>query len=262
MIFEIISKFFFKIYTLQSFNKMSSVFTIHDIKDEDFIDIIKNSTTWTEVLRKCGYKNLGNNKTVLKRCQNMNIDISHLPSGQGYSKHLIGKRFKKYKIDEILIENSTYTDMTCLKKRLIKEKGFEYKCYNCNLTEWMDKPIPLEIEHKNGIHTDNRIENLTFLCCNCHALTDTYKGKNVKNKVVSEKNKCEKCDKVISQHATYCHDCIKIINRKVDRPSYEELLEHINNKKTMIELAQAYGVSDVTVKKWIVKYERDLNKKI
>ena len=57
---------------------MSSVYTIYNIKDEDFIEIIKTSTTWTEILRKCGYNNLGTNKTIIKRCIKLNIDISHL----------------------------------------------------------------------------------------------------------------------------------------------------------------------------------------
>ena len=56
---------------------MSSVYTIYNIKDEDFIEIIKNSTTWTEILRRCGYNSLGTNITVTKRCQKLNIDISH-----------------------------------------------------------------------------------------------------------------------------------------------------------------------------------------
>jgi hypothetical protein len=204
---------------------MSSVYTIYNIKDEDFIEIIKNSTTWKEILRKCGYNSLGNNKTVVKRCNELKIDITHLPSGQGDNRNKIGKSFKKYTIEEILVENSQYTNGPLLKKRLIKEKEFEYKCYNCNLTEWMGKPIPIEIEHINGIHTDNRIENLTFLCCNCHALTDTYKGKNVKNKIISEENKCKKCYKVLSHKtSSYCNKCINIVKRKVERPSYEELL--------------------------------------
>lgn len=42
------------------------------------------------------------------------------------------------------------------------------------------KNIPLELEHKNGNHFDNRIENLEILCPNCHAQTDTYCGKNIK----------------------------------------------------------------------------------
>ena len=43
----------------------------------------------------------------------------------------------------------------------------------------MDKPIPLELHHINGVHSDNRIENLQLLCPNCHALTDNYRCKNI-----------------------------------------------------------------------------------
>ena len=32
--------------------------------------------------------------------------------------------------------------------------------------------------HINGDHTDNRLENLRILCPNCHALTDTWCGRN------------------------------------------------------------------------------------
>jgi hypothetical protein len=242
---------------------MSSVYTIYNIKDEDFIEIIKTSTTWTEIIRRCGYNGLGNNKTILKRCQKLNIDISHLPSGQGDNRHQIGKNKKIYTIEQILVEKSTYNNGTRLKKRLIKEKGFEYKCYNCNLTEWMGKPIPLDLEHKNGIHTDNRIENLTFLCCNCHALTDTYKGKNVKHKIIPDENKCKKCDKILSHKtSSYCNKCINIVKRKVERPSYEELLEQINNKVTKIELGKKYGVSDGTIGDWIKYYEKELNENL
>lgn len=43
----------------------------------------------------------------------------------------------------------------------------------------MDKPIPLELHHINGVHNDNRLENLQILCPNCHAFTDNYSGKKV-----------------------------------------------------------------------------------
>lgn len=45
---------------------------------------------------------------------------------------------------------------------------------------WNGELIPLELEHINGINNDNRLENLTLLCPNCHAQTPTYRGKNIK----------------------------------------------------------------------------------
>jgi hypothetical protein len=43
---------------------------------------------------------------------------------------------------------------------------------------WNNKKLVLHIEHINGISNDNRIENLCFLCPNCHSQTDTYGGRN------------------------------------------------------------------------------------
>ena len=80
---------------------------------------------------------------------------------------------------EILKEDSIYQSYK-LAKRLIKEGIKEYKCECCNLSKWQNKPIPLELHHINGIHSDNRLENLQLLCPNCHALTDSYRGKNIK----------------------------------------------------------------------------------
>lgn len=55
----------------------------------------------------------------------------------------------------------------------------EYKCTVCNIIEWNGKHIVLEIDHINGDNTDNRLENLRYLCPNCHSQTETYKGRNV-----------------------------------------------------------------------------------
>ena len=42
------------------------------------------------------------------------------------------------------------------------------------LSEWMGKPIPLELHHKDGNHYNNDLSNLEILCPNCHAQTDNY----------------------------------------------------------------------------------------
>lgn len=63
------------------------------------------------------------------------------------------------------------------KQFIIRELG--HVCEVCKLSEWMSKPIPIEIDHIDGNPENNARENLRLICPNCHAQTDTYKGKNI-----------------------------------------------------------------------------------
>ena len=65
-----------------------------------------------------------------------------------------------------------------IRKYLIKQRN---SCWNCGITEWMGKPITLELEHIDGNSENNLEENLSILCPNCHSQTDTYKGRNAGN---------------------------------------------------------------------------------
>lgn len=64
-----------------------------------------------------------------------------------------------------------------VKKFLIEQNG--YKCDICGNTEWQGKPIPLEVDHVDGDSENNILGNLRLICPNCHAQTETYKGKNL-----------------------------------------------------------------------------------
>lgn len=60
---------------------------------------------------------------------------------------------------------------------LLRELGRQ--CQICFMTQWMGKPIPIQIDHIDGNSDNNIRENFRLLCPNCHAQTDTYCGKNM-----------------------------------------------------------------------------------
>lgn len=148
-------------------------------KNEDFILAVKESYSYAEIMRKLGLQPAGGNYDKIKRTiKQLNLDTTHM-TGQGWNNGINYKHPKPpMPIEKILVENSSYVSSNSLRKRLLKEKIKEPKCECCGATEWLGKPIALELHHVNGIKDDLRIENLQILCPNCHAFTDNYRGKN------------------------------------------------------------------------------------
>ena len=142
-------------------------------------DIVKSSTSIRQVLQKLGLKPAGGNYVqVRKAIQELNLDVSHF-TGQG---HLRGKThsYTKRPLSDYT-EKGVPIQSNQLRIRLIKEGVFQPRCNNCGGTHWMGQDIPLELEHKDGNHHNNCLDNLELLCPNCHAQTSTYRGKNKKN---------------------------------------------------------------------------------
>lgn len=233
--------------------------------DEEFREAMESSYSIREALEKLSLKPTGGNYKVAKRRINLlSIDISH-HTGQA---HLKGKTHTwaiKTPTEKILVENSTYGGSTfSLKNRLISENYFERKCYSCGNTEWLGKSIPLELEHKNGNKFDNRIENLTLLCPNCHALTSTYRGKNkkrVSKETLKERRRkecinCREKTAHISSKSGLCRKCWNKSQQKTNRPSLEQLQQEIE-ELGFLAVGKKYGVSDNAIRKWIKKYMQE-----
>lgn len=84
--------------------------------------------------------------------------------------------------DEVFVEHSTYARHN-LKSRIRKRNMIEYVCAICGMgPEWNGKPMPLILDHINGVHNDNRLDNLRFVCSNCDSQLDTYKSRNCKTR--------------------------------------------------------------------------------
>lgn len=154
----------------------------YKIPDDLFIEAIENSISIRGALLKLGLCGTGSAYRIFKRrIEKLNIDTSHLLG----KAHLTGREnvhHPKQKIENILVENSTYLSSNHLKQRLIREKLLDNKCSNekCNVSDtWNGEALVLQLDHINGINNDNRLENLRLLCPNCHSQTSTFAGKNI-----------------------------------------------------------------------------------
>lgn len=146
--------------------------------ENDLKEAIASSRSIRQVLKKVGLKPAGGNyQTIRSFIKTMNLDTSHF-TGKSWNKGL--KLQPKRPIEDYL-SNKYKISSYKLKLRLIKEGVFERRCYFCNQEQWLENPIPLELDHIDGNHQNNNLSNLQLICPNCHALTPNYRGKNKGN---------------------------------------------------------------------------------
>jgi hypothetical protein len=146
---------------------------------EDLTKAVATSESVSEVSRRLGYTpNGGVHRMLVSHIRSAGLDTSHF-LGQGWAR---GRRLegKVTPLKEILVKGSTYRSTSHLRNRLLKAGLLKAECSACGLTTWRGQPLPLHLDHINGDHTDNRLENLRILCPNCHAITDTWCRSNRK----------------------------------------------------------------------------------
>jgi hypothetical protein len=246
---------------------------INSLELEQFKNLIKNNKTWVGVMiyfrDNHNYKSISNVITVKKRCIREGIDISHFATVN-----------KKYNLEEKMTQINKQYNSSTLKKKLIEQKILEEKCSNCGLGNiWQGSPISLQLEHIDGDHYNNNIENLTILCPNCHSQTNTWCGRNVHKCIDCNKNirknatrcqdcyikikspemgdkLCPDCNKIIHKDSIRCNKCTQNFRNKFrNKPTLNQLIEDQINM-SFVEIGQKYKVKDYTIKKWIKNYKK------
>ena len=150
---------------------------IYKLSDEQFVELLKNSSTISEVLFKLGYSVKGNSwgfAKVKQRMSDLNLDGSIFKGKSPITKY---GTLHKVNASDILKPNCKHA-RSVLRRYVIKNNLIPYRCAICGCVEWQGRTLSLELDHINGINNDNRIENLRFLCPNCHSQTTTYGSRN------------------------------------------------------------------------------------
>lgn len=224
---------------------MPKITIMERISDEQFVEIVKNSTSIKEVGIKCGYSNNGSGSAniVKKRIEKQQLDISHF----------IRKTPIQRTEEEIFIENSP-VDQKTLRKYYKEGNYTEYKCSICGQEPfWNGQELSLTLDHINGNNHDDRLENLRWVCPNCDRQLDTYGSKNIKPKE-KEVNYCIDCGAVILKSSTRCRSCAAAAKIKPINAISREDLKKLIRIQPFTKLGEMFGVSDNAIRKWCIKY--------
>ena len=219
---------------------------------------VKESNSIKELQIKLGYSpNSGVSRTIKDYCQKQNISLEHFTS--------LSKEKIKRTEENVFCINSTASQKV-LRNFYIKGNYTEYKCSICGQDPfWNGKELTLTLDHINGINTDDRLENLRWVCPNCDRQLDTFCSKNNRKERINKAKKtyCIDCGKEISHNSQRCMECEKKRIRKVkNRPTAEELNNILlQNKGNFSKVGKLFNVSDNTIRKWCKSYNLSYHSK-
>lgn len=214
-----------------------------ELKKEQLKQLIDKNNSLSGILSDMGIKsNSGNYQTLHRYSKKFDLSLEKILNDT--SKYLGRINGIKHELTDILVENSLYGNTHSLKRRLYNEGLKERKCEKCGQDEeWNGEYMSLILDHINGIHNDNRIENLRIVCPNCNATLSTHGGKNIgcRNKNVNKEKR------------NFIEESKK--RRTVERPSFKELSSDVS-LFGYSATGRKYGVSDNTIRKWLKFYEK------
>lgn len=217
---------------------------IYKLSDEQFVELLKKSSTISEVLFKLGYTVKGNSwgySQIKRRMDDLNLDYSIFKGKSAVTKT---GRLNNVRKEDILKENCKH-QRTILRRYVIKNNLIPYKCAICGCTEWQGKTLSLELDHINGINNDNRLENLRFLCPNCHSQTSTYGSRN---------------QQLNSSEYDIPDDLRKMVEKKYDEvKSVKRVSSILGIRRCVVTKIVNESGQKHSNQKYIIRYDKDWN---
>lgn len=217
------------------------------------LPIVAESNCLSDVCRNLGMSLSGNNirniKTFLIR---ENIDFSHFYKNKRLYKNKTSNKIKN--VNDVLIDDPSRIQRVehRVLLRCLLHNNVKYECGDCkNNGSWNGQKMSLDIHHIDGNWKNNKIENLMFVCPNCHRVREVIKQSHYRK----INNKICKCGRNKSKAYKSCYLCYMKYGRKCNRVKYPtvEEIKKLLETKTTTEIAKDYNCSSASISRFIKK---------
>lgn len=164
-----------------------------ELSKEQLQILLNESKTKAEVLEKLGHdpKSGGSYRTLKKYIEIHAIDLTYFDKNHSEYMNSNIKTLSRKQIRTINdLKYGEIIHNRALRRILLENELLPYCCALCGQTDTHNGlPLTLQLDHKDGDNKNNVIDNLRFLCPNCHTQTPTYGRKNphIKKKKEQEK---------------------------------------------------------------------------